>query len=113
LHGIPGFVGGIASIIATGVAAAQRETYGAQYDTMFTNGTHQWGYQFATLAITIGIAILSALGAGLIIRWFFPENTVFFDEPYWEIAAETMLVHEKKDMTPEERKEFELHELHA
>ncbi|KAG2378512.1 hypothetical protein C9374_008151 [Naegleria lovaniensis] len=100
LHCIPGFIGGVGSIIAAGVAAGQRVNYGVSYDKMFGNGTHQWGYQFATLAITIGIAIVSGLLAGLIIRWLFPEKSVFYDEPYWEVADESMLV----DEPPKEEK---------
>lgn len=71
---------------------------------MNRNGTHQWGYQFATLAITIGIALVSGLLAGLIIRWLFPEKSVFYDEPYWEVADESLLVDEEP---PKEAKEEE------
>ena len=90
LHCVPGFIGGVGAIIATGVAAAQRSSYGAVYDKMFANGTHQWGYQFATLAITIGIAIIGGVVAGLVIRWLFPEKSVFNDEAFWEVPEDSL-----------------------
>ncbi|KAL9642021.1 hypothetical protein ABK040_004074 [Willaertia magna] len=104
LHGMPGFLGGVASIVAAGVAAGQRYNYGSTYDIMFKKGTHQWGYQFATLAVTIGIAVTGGVIAGFVIRWLFPEKTLFVDEAFWEVASDDLKVEDPEEETSADKK---------
>lgn len=92
LHGMPGFLGGIISAVIAGSAIP--ENYGDSYFVMFpllkdgkrTNGI-QAGYQLASLALSLGLAIVSGLITGLILKSpCFPEiRSLFDDDVAWEL----------------------------
>ncbi|XP_077172212.1 ammonium transporter Rh type A [Paroedura picta] len=77
LHGLPGILGGIASIIA---AAAQ------------VNTVISVGMQAAALGCSIGIALVGGAFTGLILSLPFlgqpPDQTCYNDAVYWEIPVE-------------------------
>lgn len=70
LHGIPGFIGGITSVIIVAV---------------YNKNTQDTLYQLAFLFITISISILSGLFTGFIINKMHTLNSVFLDDEYWEV----------------------------
>jgi ammonium transporter Rh len=88
LHGMPGFFGGVISAI---LAAVMNQTYDSK-DTLkdqfgmmniHTTGS-QCGYQFATLFVTVGIALFGGLFAG----WFSAKfgrtvELLFEDGEHW------------------------------
>lgn len=92
LHGYPSLVGGLASVIA--VYMATYDTYGDQlYISMpmrdTRNSSIQAAYQFAYICTTIGIAALSGVISGLIIKnasLFTPlPHEMFYSDAYsWE-----------------------------
>lgn len=84
LHGMPGITGALVSIVLSGTAAYQpyhnemsvvwplSQVRGNSYRTLI-------GFQFATLFVTLGIALLGGLVTGLIIRQM-GNLTSFFDD---------------------------------
>lgn len=66
LHGIPGLIGGVGSIIAA--RTASRENYGSEFDTIFPRGEDQWIAQIISLAITLGIAIVGGIIVGYFLK---------------------------------------------
>ena len=82
LHGIPSLIGGFASVIL----AAYKGPKGHDIpDVMLHND--QWTDQFASIAMTLGVSIVSGLATGWIMTFFAPRNDTLFysDEPYWEV----------------------------
>ncbi|XP_066493177.1 ammonium transporter Rh type A [Tiliqua scincoides] len=77
LHGLPGVLGGIASIIAAA----------AQVDTKISTAM-----QAAALACSIGIALVGGALTGLILKLPFlgqpPDQTCYDDSVYWEVPNE-------------------------
>ncbi|KAL0482830.1 ammonium transporter [Acrasis kona] len=73
LHGMPGVLGAIASIVATGI-------YSVNDPSLFKQGRAQAGFQAAALGVTLGIAIISGCITGLILMGLFPVRTQFFDD---------------------------------
>jgi len=99
LHGMPGVLGGIVSIIATAVAT--RAKYGnAEFEDHFPHLDNQALYQLIALLITLGIAIVSGLVVGVSVqtlstffkqRYYQPtlgEDIHFVDETQWLVAAD-------------------------
>jgi ammonium transporter Rh len=70
LHGIPGFIGGITSVISVAVYNQDNK------DTL---------YQLAFIFITISISIVSGLVTGFIINKMHTLNSVFLDDEYWDV----------------------------
>jgi ammonium transporter Rh len=70
LHGIPGFIGGITSVITVAVYNQDNK------DTL---------YQLAFIFITISISIVSGLVTGFIINKMHTLNSVFLDDEYWDV----------------------------
>ncbi len=66
LHGLPGLIGGVGSIIAA--RTASREAYGSEFDTIFPRGEDQWIAQIISLAITLGIAIVGGIIVGYFLK---------------------------------------------
>ena len=115
LHGMPGLLGGVFGALMAGLAtgasydyslyeifparapsseallAEMRDNYGILPGLNRTAG-QQAGYQLLALAITLGIAIVSGLVTGLIIRLpicgSIPEEKRFDDEANWELEEE-------------------------
>lgn len=70
LHGIPGFIGGITSVIVVAVSNKDiKNTF----------------YQLAFIFITISISIFSGLFTGFIINKMHTLNSVFLDDECWEV----------------------------
>eukprot|EP01137_Pigoraptor_chileana_P018705 Opistho-2@78649 len=96
LHGMPGIIGGVASIIASAVASYS--TYGASLYVVFPardpmgsnwSASHQALMQLASLGTTLGIALVAGALNGLLLRLPIfnepaPENA-FLDGEHWEL----------------------------
>jgi ammonium transporter Rh len=95
LHGIPGILGGLISVVICGTATEER--YGSGMAVLFpkiadlsrTNASQGW-YQFATLGMVLGLSITSGILAGLIInlKMFQGMNTLFEDEDMWHLPED-------------------------
>jgi ammonium transporter Rh len=92
LHGLPGLFGGLISAIIAGTA--KLENYGDSYYVMFPqlennkrSPSVQAGYQLATIAVSLGLAIVSGIITGLILKSpCFPEiHSLFDDNVHWEM----------------------------
>lgn len=105
LHGIPGFLGGIISAIIVGTATPER--YGDSFSVIFpkisvarSNG-QQAGYQLATIATSLGLALFGGTVTGFILRSpHFPKlPSLFEDEEVWEIEEDShhSAIHKKDD----------------
>lgn len=111
LHGMPGIVGGLGGTISA--ATAGSKAYGASIALIFPKrapsdataaaalgvspGTdrtagEQATYQFFTLLITLGIALVSGYATGMVIRQPFFEPPApqqwFDDAEYWEVPVQ-------------------------
>jgi ammonium transporter Rh len=72
LHGIPGLISGVSSIIYN-------------YSYINANGNSQSYYQLAFLIITIAISILSGVFTGIIMKYVKCIERLFLDDEYWEV----------------------------
>ncbi|XP_076237995.1 rhesus blood group-associated glycoprotein Rh50 isoform X2 [Calliopsis andreniformis] len=116
LHGMPGVLGGVFGALMAGLAtedsydyslyeifparapssearlAEMRDNYGISPGSNRTAG-QQAGYQLLALVITLGIAIVSGLITGLIMRLSIcgsiSEEQKFDDDPHWELEEES------------------------
>ncbi|KAJ6246911.1 rh50 [Anaeramoeba flamelloides] len=85
LHGIPGLIGGIVSIIAASAAKNDHSLYNGAYDSIFSKGDDQPVAQVKSLFVTLGMALGGGLVTGLIIKLMKDNaNTPFNDQEYWE-----------------------------
>jgi len=92
LHGIPGVIGGIVGAISA--AAASGTVYGEDITKVFEamedrTALEQGGFQFAALAVTLGIAIVGGLFTGKICTFFEDSEEYADDEGQWEIPEES------------------------
>jgi len=94
LHGMPGLLGGLVSVVAAGAAVADSTTtakIGPEFSTMFYWNKAQAGIQAAAMGITLAIAILSGIFTGLIllglrfIEKSFYKQDFFQDHQYFNI----------------------------
>lgn len=85
LHGMPGLIGGLASVVVTAVATPA--TYGADYLVLMPHGATQWGHQLAAIAVTLSLALVSGTIFGLIAMMLPMPTTVFHDSETWEVPA--------------------------
>jgi ammonium transporter Rh len=86
LHGIPGLIGGVGSIIAA--RTATREAYGNEFNTIFPRGEDQWQAQIISLAITLGIAIVGGIVVGYFLKLLYrvtPNKKFFDDKEHFEV----------------------------
>lgn len=90
LHGMPGFIGGVAGIIAARLATA--DLYGEGLNLIFKEGltpNEQAGIQAAGLGISLGMALVCGTITGLVLKipiWNQPKgNQIFDDEDFWLI----------------------------
>lgn len=89
LHGMPGLLGGFASVIASGVAYYQMVDYGATYDEIFHHGGNQPWFQLAAIVITLLIAIGSGSLVALFVHRFVPGNKEHYsDEENWAVPSD-------------------------
>lgn len=97
LHGMPGLIGGLSSVIVTGIAKSS--VYGAaDYAELFPYGKYQWLIQLAAIGITLGIAITSGAVFGYIASLIPSVKPPFHDTESWELPSSHHL--ELKDETP-------------
>ncbi|XP_019376498.1 PREDICTED: ammonium transporter Rh type A [Gavialis gangeticus] len=82
LHGLPGLVGGIASIIAAALQVEHPPSHPISV-----------GMQAAALGCTLGIALIGGAFAGLILSLPFlgqaPDQNCYNDSVYWEVPEES------------------------
>jgi ammonium transporter Rh len=83
LHGMPGVVGGIVSIIIIGTSQDVGEQLNHDSQT-------QALYQLAGLVTTLAIALVSGFIVGAIIRteFFEPPKEIFNDKEFWVVESE-------------------------
>ncbi|XP_074847496.1 ammonium transporter Rh type A isoform X2 [Carettochelys insculpta] len=90
LHGLPGLLGGLASIIAAAAQVKWREP-----------DPPSAPMQAAALGCTIGIALVGGAFAGAILNLPFlgqaPDENCFDDSVYWEVPEETALAAQFSD----------------
>jgi ammonium transporter Rh len=115
LHAMPGVLGALSAIVATGVAVAKKDKYGSQYADYNKHGNYQAAYQLAALAITIGISLSSGAVTGLILRWLVPPKKYYTDTEYWHVPDDEFLWdHDDAEQVPsveaveEEKNDVEL-----
>nr|XP_009858225.1 rh type C glycoprotein isoform X1 [Ciona intestinalis]XP_009858226.1 rh type C glycoprotein isoform X2 [Ciona intestinalis] len=90
LHGMPGILGVVASAIAAAIAT--QETYKDSYHELFKNTTRtsgqNGGYQIASLAVVLGIAIIGGTLTGFLLKLPVWDNLsaeeLFEDEVFWD-----------------------------
>ena len=86
LHGMPGLIGGLSSLVVTGIAKVSM--YGeADYNELFPKGDNQWLIQLALIGITLGISIGSGLIFGFIASCLPAVRPPFHDTEAWEVPA--------------------------
>ena len=86
LHGMPGLIGGISSVIVTGIAT--KSQYGASdYAELFPKGDNQWLFQLAAIGITLGLAIASGALFGFLASLIPSVRPPFHDTESWEVPA--------------------------
>lgn len=91
LHGMPGLIGGLVSVIACAGIPIERLT--SQVDPIVSDGivklarssSRQACFQLAFLVITVGIAVLSGLITGFFIRKVDCTESFFDDSALWEV----------------------------
>lgn len=84
LHGMPGLIGGLSSVVATGIA--NKGTYGVHdYAELFPKGGAQFGIQFAAIFITLAISIASGTLFGFIASLIPSVKPPFHDHESWEV----------------------------
>lgn len=103
LHGIPGILGGIIGAFSAGLASSN--VYGDNLDVIFTefkNGRTQAGQalcQLAALGSSIGIALITGLLTGCLLRcgFFHPltAEECFEDEVSWQMEIEEEVLDKK------------------
>eukprot|EP00762_Andalucia_godoyi_P002899 ANDGO_04213.mRNA.1 Rhesus-like glycoprotein B len=79
LHAVPGIMGGLASIFAALRAAGDHSLYNGTFSDVFPRGDDQAKYQLASLAITIGISIVSGLLVGCFVKGAVPQKIAEHD----------------------------------
>jgi len=91
-HGVPGFIGGVASIIAVVMNGSYQ--YGLNTEeTVYRRGVpREGGFQTACLFISIGIALLSGLFVGFVLNLVNTrakrESPPFSDENHWLVPVD-------------------------
>jgi len=101
VHGLPGFIGGVAGIVAASIA--NNTTYNESTALLLPRGhPSQGGVQAAMLGITMGIAILSGVVTGLLLFFsrratgamstiWFSDETEFIVAPDFERKTEAVV----------------------
>jgi len=88
LHGMPGILGGIGSIICAALSGPSKESFSEIYLDASVEGRsplEQAAYQAAALGVTLGIAIVTGFVVGQFISsgFFHQEMNAFSDESHW------------------------------
>lgn len=103
LHGLPGLLAGITGIIVASIE--NRSGYLDSLTDMCLNGgkvrtnSSQSAFQAAALGLTVGMALVGGLIAGLLMRIpiFYQSIDNYIDEPNWELPGES----EKHPLIPD------------
>eukprot|EP00116_Pleurobrachia_bachei_P010991 sb/3471253/ len=93
LHGIPGILGGLFAALAT---LADNMNYAFSYDTTWTDTStfdrdrgQQFGYHIGAILVTLGIAIVSGVITGILIRLpmcpHVDKEDMLIDHDFWVI----------------------------
>lgn len=86
LHGMPGLIGGLSSVVVTGIAT--KDLYGlADYNELFSHGKYQWLIQLAAIGITLGLSIVGGGLFGFLASLLQPVRPPFHDTEAWELPA--------------------------
>lgn len=90
LHGMPGLLGGIISIVAVGAVTVGN--YGASMSLVLVEGRSagtQALWQLAAIGVTLGIAIFLGTITGYILksRLFVQIDNLFDDRDFWEVPS--------------------------
>eukprot|EP01156_Anaeramoeba_ignava_P021459 Anaeramoba_ignava/c19094_g1_i1.p1 GENE.c19094_g1_i1~~c19094_g1_i1.p1 ORF type:complete len:468 (-),score=122.01 c19094_g1_i1:25-1392(-) len=89
VHGFPGIVGGIASVIAVVDASSNEYPYYEHYHEFFPRGSVQFAIQIAAIGITILIAYISGWLVGKILNLgSFLTETLFDDGDKWHTPSD-------------------------
>ena len=83
LHGMPGVLGGIVSAIAAGAAneSSYHGTYGGVFLDSKRSHSSQAGFQMASLAVTLAIALVGGAFTGFVIS-LAPSLPTFFEDSH-------------------------------
>jgi ammonium transporter Rh len=85
LHGMPSILGAIFSAIV----CSQVYVFGTAWQANLPRGTLQWGYQLASMCVTLLISISSGLACGWLCMWLpipRPQGQELFDDSeYFEV----------------------------
>eukprot|EP00762_Andalucia_godoyi_P004028 ANDGO_05651.mRNA.1 hypothetical protein len=107
LHAGPGIMGAVGGIIACGSAAAEHSLYGEDFSTVFPHGDNQASYQFAALAVTIGIAVVGGVLTAWFVGWM-TRNRPMKDEERFQDSADWVVPSGEYDTI---REQEELHSM--
>eukprot|EP01133_Synstelium_polycarpum_P009781 gene9781-11422_t len=93
LHGMPGFIGSIAAVIACARGVNNQYLYGSDYDVIFRAGADQAKNNAAQTFITLGIAIVGGLITGVILKFVgkfgqLQKEEYFNDNAFWNVASD-------------------------
>ncbi|KAJ3452173.1 rh50 [Anaeramoeba flamelloides] len=84
LHGIPGIIGGAASILVVYCGTQDHSLYNGAFDLLFPEGDDQTMRQLGALCITVPLSFISGLLVGFILRLLTPNaEKPFSDEEFW------------------------------
>eukprot|EP01132_Coremiostelium_polycephalum_P003910 gene3910-4881_t len=93
LHGMPGFIGCIATVIAAWRGNNGYGNYGSDYDAIFRAGENQARNNAAETFITIGIAVVGGLITGVILKFVgkigkLRQEEYFNDNAFWHVPTD-------------------------
>ncbi|KYQ92843.1 Rh-like protein/ammonium transporter [Tieghemostelium lacteum] len=94
LHGMPGFIGSVAAIIAAAHGINNKDLYfGDDYDNIFRVGDSQAKHNAAATFITIGIAIVGGIITGIFMKLVsnigkLATDEYYSDHAFWHVASD-------------------------
>ncbi|XP_068615583.1 ammonium transporter Rh type B [Brachionichthys hirsutus] len=100
LHGMPGVLGAVVGAVTASLATV--EIYGEGLRDVFpdvasgrVDASHQGGIQAASLAVTLGVALVGGLIVGLVLKlpvFGAPSDAACFeDNVYWEVPGDDLI----------------------
>ncbi|EGG20382.1 Rh-like protein/ammonium transporter [Cavenderia fasciculata] len=93
LHGMPGFLGSIAAIIACARGINNKYLYGDDYDAIFRAGDDQARANAAATFISVGLAIVGGLITGFILKLIgrigqLKTEEYYQDSAFWHVPSD-------------------------